>query len=290
MDHEFYASAGPMTALPQNLGRYPSDSHEIGQLVQGLLVHRDWAPAYDLEPASIRYEEQHLRSIDEVLARLFEIDGQPIATERPPEHRVLGICRHYALLHVALLRGQGQAARVRCGFANYFDPSKWVDHWITERWDGGRWVREDPQVDALQLEVIKPEFDVFDQPTGTFLTGAEAWQAARAGTVDPDLFGIAHLWGMGFIAGNVVHDFACLNKVEMLPWDVWGPVGGPDEPVEDSLAATLDDLAMLLVSDDTTAIRHRYDNDPDFQVPGNIICLIDGQPVPVELQLSPPPP
>ena len=285
MDHDFYATAGPMTLLPKGLGDYPTDSHEICQLVQGILIHRDWALAYDLDPATIRHDEQHLRSTKEVLARLFEMDHQPITIERLPGHRVLSICRHFALLHTALLRSHGQPARVRCGFSNYFDPNKWVDHWITERWHEGRWIREDPQVDALQLEVIKPDFDVFDQPPDVFLTGAEAWAAARAGTVDPQLFGIAHMSGIGFIAGNVVQDFACLNKVELLPWDIWGPVGGPEESVEDSLATKLDSLAKLMISDDTAAIRQRYETDDELRVPTEILSFIDGEPVAVELQL-----
>ena len=46
--------------------------------------------------------------------------------------------------HVALLRRQGIPARARVGFARYFGDG-WVDHWITERWDG-RWVRDDAQI------------------------------------------------------------------------------------------------------------------------------------------------
>ena len=66
-------------------------------------------------------------------------------------------------------------------FSSYFDPTKWYDHWITERWNGQRWVRDDPQIDELQANVVKPDFDPYDQPPGKFLTGSEAWQAARAG-------------------------------------------------------------------------------------------------------------
>ena len=50
----------------------------------------------------------------------------------------------------------------------------------------------------------------------------EAWVAARVGEVDPDLFGIFDMWGLGFIGGNVISDFACINKVELLPWDSLG--------------------------------------------------------------------
>jgi hypothetical protein len=174
---------------------------------------------------------------------------------------------------------------VRCGFSNYFDPSKWYDHWITERWDGSRWVRDDPQVDELQAEAVQLGFDPYDQPAGEFLSGAEAWQAARAGEVDPELFGIFDMWGLNFIAGNLILDFACVNKVELLPWDGWGMMTGPHEPVTDEAAAVLDDIAALLVSDDVAAIRARYEGDDRLRVPADITSFIDGRLVPVHLDL-----
>lgn len=213
-----------MTALPDQPVPIdvPSDLDTLRGAVQGLLLHRDLAPAYGVAGDAIRIDEQNLRSTAEVLSRAFEISTEPITATRPPVDRVLCICRHFTLLHTALLRSQGVPARVRCGFSTYFDPTKRYDHWITERWNGARWVRDDPQVDGLQAETFNLDFDPHDQPPGKFLTGGEAWIAARAGEVDASLFGILDMWGLGFIAGNVISDFACLNKVELLPWDGWG--------------------------------------------------------------------
>ena len=42
-------------------------------------------------------------------------------------------------------------------------------------------------------------------------------------------FGIMDIQGLWFIAHNVLLDFAALNKVEMLPWDDWGPMVQPSE-------------------------------------------------------------
>ena len=36
-------------------------------------------------------------------------------------------------------------------------------------------------------------------------------------------YGIFDLRGLWFVAGNVMRDFAALNNMEMLPWDVWAP-------------------------------------------------------------------
>jgi hypothetical protein len=287
---DFYASPGSMTRLPSTVGAtdIPSDLDEMRRVVQGALLHRDWAPAYGVTGDAIRTHEQNLRSVDEVLTRLFEIRSAPITEGREPVDRVLGICRHFTLLHTALLRANGTPARVRCGFGNYFDRSKWYDHWITERWDGRRWVRDDPQIDELQASVIKIDFDPNDQPDGQFLTGGEAWAAVRAGDADAQQFGIFDMWGMAFIGGNVLSDFACLNKVELLPWGAWG-IGvqwGPHDELDDRLVAFLDDLAKLANSDDFDVIRDRYEHDDDVRVPAEIVTMIDGQRVDAQLDLT----
>src|SRR4051812_25645123 len=279
-----------MTTLPAEvvtaLGDLPSDLDELRRMVQRLLVHRDWAPAYGLTGDAIRSEEQHLRTAADVLGRAMELSPS-LQGKRPATERVLCICRHYALVHIALLRHQGVPARMRCGFAHYFDRTKWVDHWITERWSDTdeRWVRDDPQVDGLQRKVAGIAFDTTDQPPGQFLSGAETWIAARAGEVDPALFGIFDMWGLTFISGNVVLDLACLNKVEPLPWDGWGTMRGPFEPVPEDDAVALDELAKLVVADDVAGFRARYLDDDRFRVPPVITSFQDGVPLEVRLDL-----
>ena len=51
---------------------------------------------------------------------------------------MVGVCRHFTLLHVAMLRAHGVAARARCGFGAYFEKGKFVDHWVTEYWNESR--------------------------------------------------------------------------------------------------------------------------------------------------------
>jgi hypothetical protein len=278
-----------MTALLKHpaLSDLPSDLDALRRVVQGLLLHRDWAARYGVAGDAIRIDEENLRSTSEVLERAFELSGEPVTVVREPIDRVLCICRHFALLHTALLRAQGVPARVRCGFSSYFDPTKWYDHWIIERWNGQRWVRDDPQIDELQAAVVHLDFDPYDQPPGKFLTGSEAWQAARAGQVDPSLFGIFDMWGLAFIAGNVLSDFACLNKVELLPWDSWGmgTKWGPHDEIPDETAAVLDGVAELVASDDVDAIRVRYLTDKDLRVPPDITSFISGQVIEVHLEL-----
>jgi hypothetical protein len=276
-----------MTALPAHpaLADLPRDLDELRRIVQGVLVHRDWVPAYGITGDDVRLDEQNLRSTAEVLHRAFELDSQSITVARPPLQRVQGICRHFTLLHTSLLRSHGIPARVRCGFSNYFDRSKWYDHWITERWNGERWVRDDPQVDDFQRKFVQLDIDPYDQPPGHFLSGGEAWTLARAGEVDASLFGIFDMWGMAFIAGNVLNDFACINKVELLPWDSWGMMTGPHAPPDAEASAVLDGIADVAASNDVDAIRKRYETDDRLRVPPDITSFINGAIVPVHLTL-----
>jgi hypothetical protein len=285
----YYATPGPLTTLPAHAGLdgLPDDLDALRAAVQGVLLHRDWALAYGVTGDAIRLGEQQLRTTEEVLARAFELSPEPITTARAPIDRVLGICRHFTLLHTALLRRQGVPARVRCGFSNYFDRTKWYDHWITERWDGERWVRDDPQIDGVQAGILRLDFDPTDQPPGPFLTGGEAWQLARAGDVDPTSFGIFDMWGESFIGGNVLLDVACLNKVELLPWDAWTDlVEGPHAPVPPASAELFDELAALAgAGDDLAPLRDRYRADDRVRVPADLVSFVDGAPVPIHLDL-----
>ncbi len=85
---------------------------------------------------------------------------------------------------------------------------------------------------------------------GQFLTGPEAWREYQRGA-DPSTFGVdgTDNFGVGEIIGNAIRDLASLNRVEMLPWDEWGPMGdcynGTIAPwvkqlMDDFAAATID--------------------------------------------------
>jgi hypothetical protein len=51
--------------------------------------------------------------------------------------------------------------------------------------------------------------------------------------------------GNWWIAANLVRDVAALANMEMLPWDVWGAMPAPDEPIDDERLALFDRLAEL---------------------------------------------
>ena len=182
---------------------------------------------------------------------------------------MVGTCRHFALLSCALLRYRGIAARVRCGFATYFQSGQGLDHWITEYQNGdGRWVRIDSEI--LGGTVLDHPGDL--RP-GEFLSGGEAWAALRRGEIDAARFGVYGTgnWGPAEIRGNAVKDLAALNKVEMLPWDEWGRMTAAyrGETGED-YDELLDEIAAVCAADDPAAVASLYAHD-DLRVPAEII-------------------
>jgi hypothetical protein len=237
-----------------------------------LPVHRlviEPSDAQALALAEERFEENQIRPARELIARLLRLDPAPLMTPRVPERRVIGTCRHFAVLACALLRHQGIESRVRCGFATYFQPCQALDHWIIEYRQDRRWVRLDPEV--LGQDVIENPADL---PTGAFLTGAEAWRAFRAGDIDATTFGVFETenFGPAEIQGNLVKDLAALNKVEMLPWDEWGRMTEAyDGQTGEDYDALLDTVADACNSDDPRRITELYER-PELHVPDALIA------------------
>lgn len=282
-DVEFYATPGPMTQLigfDEAVVRMPANPAGIAASVQGVVLHPFWTDAYGVELTAEREADVQIRPAAGMVGRILELDARPLVEERAPERRVVGNCRHFSTLTVALLRRAGIPSRARCGFAGYFEPGWWVDHWVVEHWDGSRWVMLDAQLDNLQRNAVGLEFDPTDLPAGRFLPAGGAWLRCRAGQEDGDRFGILDMWGQWFIPGNIARDLAALNKVEMLPWDGWGELGGADGPPRDAYA---DEIAALTASNDHPAIRRRYETDDGLQVPPRVTRFFPEPPVEVDV-------
>jgi hypothetical protein len=133
-------------------------------------------------------------------------------------------------------------ARARCGFGTYFASHEFGDHWVVEYQDGGRWRMLDAQLDQLQRDALKIDFDVTDMPAGEFVVAGDGWQRCRAGRDDPNAYGLPGIGtGWWWIAGNLMRDLAALDNVEVLPWDCWAEMPKPDEDFDfapfDAMAA-----------------------------------------------------
>jgi hypothetical protein len=244
-------SAGRHAALLDGL---PGDVGELVGVAQGLVVHEHMGAMYGVEISDERRESVHVRPLEGLLGRLTSEDDRPLTQARPVQERLAGNCRHFSVLTVAMLRSHGVAARARCGFGGYFGTGAFEDHWVVEYWDTARgaWVLVDAQIDDVQRGVFQLNLDTLNVPRDQFVIAGDAWTQCRAGQADPARFGFSMLDQTGYwwIAGNLIRDVAALNNMEMLPWDVWGAMPGPDEPVSDEHVAWFDQLAELTQAPD----------------------------------------
>jgi Transglutaminase-like superfamily len=286
-DLDFWRTPGPLTGLDDQrdwLADLPDDPAVLRALIPGLIVHPAWAGAYGVAVDDRGEAETQLRPASRIVDAIREHSGAPPTVARPPTDRAVGTCRNFTVLHVALLRSKGYAARARCGHAGYFEKGKWVDHWVTEWWDedSGRWVRADPQLDDLQIGATGVDWSPDDLPDDAFLAGGECWQRVRKGEIDPNACGIFDLWGSWFVRSNVVRDLAAVNKMELLPWDSWGLA--LDLTVVDSDAdnATVDALAAVCTGGDLSELRAMY-HDERFRVPSTVTSFLKSGPIEVEL-------
>ncbi|UCB43275.1 MAG: transglutaminase domain-containing protein [Dehalococcoidales bacterium] len=266
---QYYATHSVMT----DPGEYrhlfdglPTDIPSFCEVVQGLILHTHWAERYGMQISKERERENSLRKITRQLARIMELDDSPLTVARPLEKRVVGTCRDYSTFLTAFLRHQGVPARARCGFGTYFEPGKSVDHWTCQYWkaDEARWVTVDAQIDQFQRNALGITFNTYNMPEGKFLSAGKAWQLCRAGKADPQIFGIFDMWGLWFIAGNLVRDLLSLNKIELLPWDGWGMIEEPkQEELSQRYMEEMDRVAALTLAGDEafSKIRAFYKND-----------------------------
>jgi hypothetical protein len=259
----------------------PKDVGGLAKVVQGLLIHEHIAPAYGVTLSAEQHAQAHMRSVEKMLDCIARQDSRPLPQARPPAERVVGVCRHFTLLHVAMLRRQGTAARARCGFGAYFENGKFIDHWVTEYWneDQLRWVLVDAQLDQRQRELFAIAFDPLDVPREQFLVAGDAWQLCRSGKADAGAFGILDMHGLWFIAANVIRDVAALNNHEMLPWDVWGAMTQNDAELD---LAFIDQLAAFSHAPDRYFgdLRAAY-KDKRVAVLGTVFNAVLNRPDPV---------
>jgi hypothetical protein len=198
------------------------------------------------------------------------------------------VSREDSLMLCAILRGQGVPARTRCGFGTHFTPGKFEDHWVCEYWNAGqsRWILVDAQLDAVQRNLLRPDFDPLDVPGDRFIIAGDAWRMCRTGRKEADRFGLSFmpgLSGMWFIAGNLLRDLASLNRMELLPWDVWGLMQMTDAGLLEEKGALLDRIAALTLAGDSAfaEVREIYEDDR-LRVPPAVFNALRNAPETIE--------
>ena len=146
-----------------------------------------------------------------------------------------------------------------------------------------------------QRERVKQikQFNPHDLKKDEFITAGQAWKLCRQGLVDPMKFGIDctirpewkidSLHGLWFVRGQLLRDFAALNKVEIVPylvrickgvnWKSWNLLDKNDEEVTEEELELLDLIAKLTCNpdDNMEKIWELYSNNRLLSVPNEII-------------------
>lgn len=278
----YWATPGRFTELG-DAGVAVAGVAEAIEVVQGLLVYD--VVAADFYGAELTEQQAgaiNERSTAALLALALEVDGRALTEAREPAARVGARCHAFSRVTVALLRAVGVPARARCGFATYFLPGYHEDHWVAEYWDAERnsWHMADAQLDATWRELIGFAGSALDVDDTQFVTAGHAWQAWRRGELDAARCGLSAIGehGAHWMAHNLRLDLASLNKVEMLPWDVWGAGWEPGEEPAPHVVDLFDQVAELTVAPDLqlTELRHRYDSDHRLRMDGEVFNVDRG--------------
>jgi hypothetical protein len=275
---EFYTKHGVMSDPGEHapwLSNLPDDIPALCKVVQGLLIHEAWAGQYGVSMPEERALESSIRMVSRKMERILQLDNRPLVEPRPPERRMFSVCRDFALLLTAMLRQKGVPARVRYGFATYFDPpgsTGYGEHVVGEYWNTleRRWVLVDAQLDELQCSAVQLTFDPCDVPRDVFLTADGAWQRCQEQSANPKDFGfLPDYTGLWYVKGHLARDFAALNRVEMLCWDYWGIFERRDIDLPADELALLDRAARLSLEGNGafSELRTLYLQDMRLRVP-----------------------
>jgi len=291
---EYYSIPGCLTNLSKHhqiIDDIPNNPEFICQIVQGLLVHGAWCKRYGFDCSNEK--EYYLPDISELLDKVLEFDSQSLTIARQPKDRVIASCREFATMACAIMRLKCIPARSRCGFAVYLGwKGSLEDHWIVEYWNGKRWVLNDPQIDPFQLSQIgkwgynkisiqsePPVPNPHDLTDNDFFIAGKAWQMSRKGIISPEICGIDDIHGLWFIRGQLLRDFAALNKTEVVPylcriekgldWSLWELMNKSDDEVTEKEIELLDYIAELTLDVEKyfSSIERIYLSNKSLQVP-----------------------
>jgi hypothetical protein len=232
-----FTDPGAFAPLYHGLAKSPA---ELRDIASRLIIHVAWADQYGVPP-DVPMSRETLPANE----RLKLIGS--LSNDRK-QRRSFGTCRDYAIMLAGMLRHQSIPARIRCGFATYFTPGPFEDHWICEYWStaNDRWIRADAQLDQLHREQLGLRFDAADLPPDVFLTAGQAWQRARSGRAEDTSFGQGSARGSWFLRVNVYRDLLALTNQYTSAWDSWRSVTEDNKILDHATLAATDSVATTI--------------------------------------------
>lgn len=284
-----WSDPGRWTAL---LAEIPPVPDTIVRIVSGLLLHPFVAPTRGVEMPDYAIRDREIRSVRNIMDLLLSRYNRGLTVSRMPSKRVFCVCCGFARLATAVFRAHAVPARCRAGFAAYFTPGFFEDHWVCEYWDGTQWHLLDAELDEAAVASHGISFAPSDVPRDQFVDGATAWCGVRSGEFDAAKMGISAmgLAGFWFVAGNMMLDVANLNEEGVLPWEKWsvGRELGPGQDVRGRWLEEFDKVAALLRGAPDEELAHRVYRENDWlRVTPTVLSFLGG--TPTEVTVPPPP-
>ena len=283
-------------ASGESIDDLPSDLASLRAVSQQLVVHyMGNADSSDSGSVAERISEADTRYAEDMFARILEMGPPTLSRKRRANERLVGCCRDFTVLFVAMARHKGFSARARVGYATYFAPGWFIDHVIAEVWHAGegRWRLVEPEIrDDFVPAGDGGTFDPLDVPTDRFVTGPRAWLAARSELEDPERFVVSPELAEPYTRGwlslrhHLVQDLFALNKAEMLVWDQWGILDS-DDPLDPSHVQMLDRLAQVTSNPDCSPAEIRGWAERDgLRLPRTVTSYSPAHSSPVQVEVS----
>lgn len=267
-----------MKSMVQDL---PRNIPSIVKVVQNCLIHQHWAKQYGIEVNENNIFEVNIREVENKLKRLNQKGIKNINETITLDNKLIGICRDFTVLLTSLCRELNIPARARCGFADYFEDGKYIDHWVCEVWDKNeqRWIMVDAQLDEYQTNTLEISFNPLDIKTPNFLTADQAWLMCRDNQIDPNTFGIFKWWGYDYLRCNLILDANSLVGMAMQPWDIWnGYKSLPIEEWTEDDYKEMDKLAHIIstIDQEPSKLIEFVESNDKIKVPDNLSEITNG--------------
>jgi len=211
-----YTDLGPYKFFAQSL---PDDIELLGAMQRMQTIHPlnvSKTVAKEIKNHKLTQEEDVMPTAIAMLNELLRRNPN-YTTTRKEEDKLHISCRGQAILMTSILKAKAIPARVRSGFAKYFDKNgPYLDHWICEYYNNQskRWTLVDADSFGTNDEL---EFEMSDVPYNQFLFGAEAWLAIRNKKISGNqIYNIGGLEGYYAALISLMDDFNALMGNEKI--------------------------------------------------------------------------